>query len=381
MDPLDVRRRQAVLSELERIVESPAFKGSRRSQDFLRYVILARLDGHLDQLKERAIGAEVFGRDPDYDTGGDSIVRVKANEVRKRLAQFYKDGPAHEVHVELPAGSYAPEFVWPGEARSGAPPAAQPPRKRFIALAVFVGLAAVAGAGVFIAMQQRPARPFEEFWQPVMSSRKPVLLCVAHPVVHHLRGKSLVSESPMVPRSDITRDPDHYLGVGDALSLARFSAFFASRGKTAQVRIGTETTYAELRDVPAVFIGAFTNQWTMQLARDFRFVFERDDKGVLIRDQQAPGQRWVFSGDPSTDYAIISRVFDSKTGDLLVVAAGLGHFGTQVAGEFLTNEAYLGQALESAPPDWRRRNVQFVIRGEVIGKTTGPPKVAASHFW
>ncbi|MDX2154458.1 MAG: hypothetical protein SFV54_27200 [Bryobacteraceae bacterium] len=381
MEIPDERRRQSVLSELDRIVESPAFKGSRRSQDFLRYVIHAALDGRHEHLKERAIGAEVFGREPDYDTGGDSIVRVKANEVRKRLAQYYKDAPPAGLRIDLPPGSYLPEFTRPGDPDPAPPPSPAPPPRRFTALAIFVAVVAIAAAAVFIALRQRPADPFDDFWRPVLTTSKPVLLCVAHPVVHHLTGTSRASETPTVPRTDIVRDPDHYLGIGDSLSLARLSAFFAARNKPTQIRIGTETTYAELRDAPAIFIGAFTNQWTMQLTQDFRFVFARENAGVLIRDQQSPGQRWIYSGDPSSDYAIISRVFDSKTGDILIVAAGLGHFGTQVAGEFLTNPAHLGEALKAAPPDWRRRNLQYVIRGEVIGKTSGPPKLVASHFW
>src|SRR6266545_2814208 len=83
-------RRQAVLAELERILASPSFRGTKRSQDFLTYVVNHALDGRTECLKERSIGADVFGRRADYDTGDDSIVRVKASEVRKRLAQYYQ---------------------------------------------------------------------------------------------------------------------------------------------------------------------------------------------------------------------------------------------------------------------------------------------------
>ena len=91
------------------IVTSPAFKGSRRSQDFLTYIVEQSLAGHFDALKERALGVELFGRDPSYDTGEDAIVRVTASDVRRRLQQFYGHSTS-EWRIDLPAGSYIPEF-------------------------------------------------------------------------------------------------------------------------------------------------------------------------------------------------------------------------------------------------------------------------------
>src|SRR3954447_22326212 len=67
---------------LGELLSSPAFKGSRRSQDFLHYIIDKALAGQFEDLKERAIGIELFGRAVDYDTGGDAIVRVTASDVR-----------------------------------------------------------------------------------------------------------------------------------------------------------------------------------------------------------------------------------------------------------------------------------------------------------
>ena len=65
-----------------------------------------------DALKEKAIGMEVFGRPPGYDTSADAIVRVTASDVRKRLSQHYgRPGTAAEYRISLPAGSYVPQFA------------------------------------------------------------------------------------------------------------------------------------------------------------------------------------------------------------------------------------------------------------------------------
>jgi hypothetical protein len=91
--PLDEKAKQIILIELERILESPPFRTSSRSKQFLSYVVLNTLNGHVENLKERTIGVEVFQRDPDYATGDDSVVRVNAGEVRRRLEQYYYVAP------------------------------------------------------------------------------------------------------------------------------------------------------------------------------------------------------------------------------------------------------------------------------------------------
>src|SRR5262249_5201235 len=75
-----------VRAQLERLFASAHLRNSRRSQDLLRFVVEAVLDGCADRIKERTIGVEVFGRELEYDTNHDSVVRNAAIEVRKRLA-------------------------------------------------------------------------------------------------------------------------------------------------------------------------------------------------------------------------------------------------------------------------------------------------------
>src|SRR6185295_5677331 len=84
----------AVNSQLARILESPHFRNSKRSQALLRFILESALSGDHAPLKERSIGAAVFGRDIAYDTAQDPIVRNAAIEVRKRLAQYYLE-PEH----------------------------------------------------------------------------------------------------------------------------------------------------------------------------------------------------------------------------------------------------------------------------------------------
>jgi TolB-like protein len=96
---------------LKQVLASHAFAGSKRTQDFLELIVTHALEGEFDQLRERMIGAEMFGRPVGYDTGSDSVVRVKATDVRKKLAQFYAETREPlAVRIELPSGSYVPRF-------------------------------------------------------------------------------------------------------------------------------------------------------------------------------------------------------------------------------------------------------------------------------
>src|SRR5215475_2320687 len=104
-------REQQIREELDRVLASHEFRSSKRSQEFLRYVIEHALSGRHEMLKERTIGIEVFGRPTSYDPSDDATVRVKAGEVRKRLGLYYSSEGAHNpVRIELPSGTYVPEF-------------------------------------------------------------------------------------------------------------------------------------------------------------------------------------------------------------------------------------------------------------------------------
>ncbi len=123
-DPIDAREMEitkiaeskqdaaALRKHLKDIIEGPSFKGSHRSGQFLAYVVEHAMAGHFDQLKERLIGVELFGRSTSYDTGEDAIVRVTASDVRKRLHSHYgRDATFSEFRLNLRSGSYIPEIT------------------------------------------------------------------------------------------------------------------------------------------------------------------------------------------------------------------------------------------------------------------------------
>jgi NAD dependent epimerase/dehydratase family enzyme len=77
----------------------------------------------------------------------------------------------------------------------------------------------------------------------------------------------------------------------------------------------------------------------------------------------------------------MSRIVNSKTGTVVITAAGIGYAGTQAAAEFLTNSQSISNLVKSLPKDWEKRNVQIVLHTSVINQIPSAPEVVASYCW
>ena len=134
----------------------------------------AALKGHRETLKERTLGVEVFGRDPNYDTNQDPVVRGTASDVRKRLAQYYQiSGHEQELKIDLPSGSYLPEFHRTTDASLLRAPRHKsiPSRKHRLWLYGFVALMLVATALLSLSRRSGKAQSaVDQFWAPILGS-------------------------------------------------------------------------------------------------------------------------------------------------------------------------------------------------------------------
>jgi hypothetical protein len=399
--------KQTALAQLAKVLDSPHFHSSKKCSLFLRFVVEHAIDNRLECLKERTLGIEVFNRDSQYDTNQDPIVRITAGEVRKRLAQYYLE-PGHEdeLRIGMPTGSYIPEVTPPADKAEPvietlAVTRSVPRHRRWWIAATALGLAAVAAVGSLYFRKT----DLDRFWAPLITAQGPVLVCLGQPKAYNftLRTKRALDEwfgntgEPRDPPAEIAAVPlsaivpmwDRFTGFGDAQALAHISGLFGANGQRIQVRGGRSISLADLRGKPVVLIGAFDNQWTIGLTGELRFYFDVDHQNhaEVVRDRQHPGNTdwkvvnaWPYWRIP-VDYAIISRVLDATTEQMVVVVAGITHYGTQAAGEVLTNPVYFAEVVKRAPRDWSRKNMQIVLSAKVMTGTEGPPQVMAVHFW
>ncbi len=385
----------AVREQIERLVESPPFSHSRRFPSFLRFVVEHALSGNADQLKERIIGIEVFGRGADYDTASDPIVRVTAAEIRKRIAQYYAI-PEHqnELRVSLPAGSYIPQFQLPpaGEHEGADRPAHEPeaaarPGLRWIGLTLsgLVLIGAGLAAGWFL--HTPPPTSFDFFWAPVLRSADPVLFCVADQN-QYTAIQLRVANDPS--KQTVLKDNLTAVVFDDLSPVVKIAGILESHGKKYDLRGESTTTLSELRTGTTIVVGAFDNVWALRLTRPLRYHFDNDPTMTQFRildTGSKPHAPWAVDRveqlhtNNYKDYALIARFVDPTTGKLTIVAAGIARGGTIAAGEFLTDPANLAQLEQQARAAGDRPNMEFVVSTQIINGEPGMPKLEASYFW
>jgi adenylate cyclase len=114
---------RVVRRQLEQVLKSEDFDASRRSREFLRFVVEEALCGRGETLSQAAIATQVFGRKDDFDPVVDPIVRIQAGRLRRSLERYYlRSGWEDPVRIELPKGTYVPAFRAPaGESPAPAP--------------------------------------------------------------------------------------------------------------------------------------------------------------------------------------------------------------------------------------------------------------------
>lgn len=401
--------REAIREQLGRLLASSVFARSKGCSSLLAYVVGKTLDGSVQDLKERTLGSEVFGRPPDYDTATDHVVRSTAADVRKRLAQYYME-PSHfgEIRIEIPLGSYVPRFFRPVAASAVAQDEAPPPVpvsernpsvqpgarwRRHLRVAVPIALMAVLFSILAISSTHlRSSRhALDGFWRPILKSQNPILVCIS-PL-----SQAAQSSQPGSPGRGDSPTPQSLSGavggserlfLNDAIALSKLVGWLQQNEKPYRVLLSSRVSFAELQTSPAILIG-FNNYWTTSFADKLRFKVERTPGSDLavLRDKDNPTRNdWSVDfrtpfDRPLKDYALVVRALDPKTGQIAVTAAGLTHYGTLAAADFLTDPAQIEQLGAFAPNDWERQNVAIVLSVDVIKGSTGAAKIVAADFW
>jgi hypothetical protein len=407
---LEEGRKQAVRAELEEIVASHHFSQSRRYPAFLRFIVEAALRGETELLRERVIGTEVFGREASYDTNADPIVRMTAAEVRKRIAQYYREtNRDDQTQIEVRAGSYVPIFIFPGQpepaadvhreieespskhldgqgnqvdgnpveqtSRSVEARAVRRPLKRQYSVpAIFILLAAGLAAGWFLL---RPRQPLDELWAPLFEPGQSITICAGQPQL----AQNLTLAESLARGNVLTQE--------DVLALIDLVSFLQTKGHTFNLKMSPNTTLADLRAAPVVLVGGLNNQWTLRALSRLRLQMEyrqSESAGEFsIFDRQNPeGRVWKISARQSSaqqsqDYALIARFIDQETGQPTIIAAGLGGAGTDAAMEYLTHNEQLQNLIHALPPG--KRNFEAVLGSSVVKGNQGQPQLLAVESW
>jgi hypothetical protein len=388
---------------LDRILCSRQFSNAPKKQKFLQLICEAYLDGRASELSEYSIGYEVFDRNETYDPALDSIVRVGAHEVRKKLERYYKsDGKNDEILLEIPVGSYIPIFTRLKQAPEATEPTKAAPSTpplsghigRIGAIAgktriLLLGLAFVflIIAVVMLALSNRQLRRqikegapqkeiavvYEPVWEPFLKDESPTLLVLSNPPVYRFWNpadhKSLSNISINLtpaetaaleetlgrerfvlkhnPLSRLVLSYDEYTGVGEAVGLYRLTTLFKGLGKDAMLKQSRTVSAEDMKNHNVILLGsAWVNEWSGKnlIKEDFG----SGASATIVNYNPLPGEDPEYgakfdgeTGKLIEDYGLITVKPNISEKNTIMVLAGTHSEGTEAAAEYLTSEDHL----------------------------------------
>lgn len=385
---------------LEKILSSPHFCNSKRYPALLRYVVEQTLTGNGEHIKERTLGIEVFGRAPDYDTNVDTAVRYSAGEVRKRLTLYHHDATNVPIQISLSARSYLPEFLRveeemdaplsmtevftdtqkassEGRAQSAVESRSAQGYLQKVGVKVAIGVIAVliALAGRWFWVEHQ-SDAINRFWSPILHAKGPTLISpggVVFSSTSHI-GTKVADQTVENP----------FLSFENGLAMGRVAALLNSKGADYRVQTSAVTTLAQIRESPVVLVGAYNNLWAQRLVLPLRFHFTAEPNEQIV-DALHPGRFWVRDSTKpyaeTPDYALVARFRNPSTDSMVVVVAGLQRYGTDAASQFVISPRLLDLFSRQLGYDWTEKNVEVVLKVDVVNGRVGAPVIEATHVW
>jgi hypothetical protein len=392
----------AIRAELERILHSPSFRGSRRCCRFLEYSVQHVLEGKTqDELRERSLGIEVFGRAPDYDTAEDAIVRVTANEVRKRLAQYYQESGANsDPVITLPPGSYAVAVRWKQVPEPMAPPPPAPPpqpaiRKHWRVM-VAAGVLAAAAAGVYIAAISRNEVDRDPLWSRVFQRGKKTNIVIADAAryeIQELLGREfslpdyLSADYPSNLAPSVTPELQRvirFMGGRQTTSIAsvttgsRLMEFGQRIGMTPVIRHPRHLNVREFNTDNFILLGSRLSIPWVELFEpwlNFPIIIDPETHEFYLQNRNPrPGEPARFARSPSNDvtYAGVAVLPNVRRTGTVLLLNGIDMVAVEAAGDFAMNGS-LSVALARSRVD----AVEVLLRVHSIAESVGKSEIVA----
>jgi hypothetical protein len=402
-DPLRHDDRWALM---ERVAASQILQKSPRLREFLLYVCETTLRNHLEDVREQQVGVHVFNRRPDYNMSEDSIVRVQARELRKRLALYFDtDGKDEPLVISIPKGGYIPVFAprdsaihdaVAGEAYAGLGaeehPAAAPgsaPAARFgwpllIAGALVVAIVGWAVGTLFPLRQERvpstAAVPKDySFYEQMLGSMgrdgKDTLIVLSNPKLILYLGRNEVPPSQLehgalipvppglgqllAPARNLGEDPraktyfiitaDSYTGIGEATCAYNVGRLMQALNRSVRLTQGRFLNWESARQQHLIVLGnPAINIWTHENIPRPNFVFVENG---IRNTAPLPSEAAMYTTTPDAaghsliDYGVISMSL-SASGSRVLVLAGREVAGTHGVGDFFANPEKMRVAYE-----------------------------------
>jgi hypothetical protein len=348
----------AARAQVERIFQSKAFRSSDVLRHLLSYLVDASLAGTSDELKEYTIAVDALGKPSSYDPRQESAVRMQVGRLRQKLTEYYRtEGAEDPIVVDLPKGGFRVVFEprkaafeqvsLPDPVVDELPATGWRRREIVLTIALVAALTALAFTGFLATRMAKtthgeavvPWTPeIQQLWEPILSSNRPLVVCIATPLSVLIPGYGFVREFAVndwedVPKSKgiaALKDALHattvqptfgYTGVGTASAALLLGQFLGARQKSLVVTRANLLSLPELMEENVVFLGPLTGDREIRALRvDQEILLEPD--GIRNLHPRAGEPAFVPEGPGGTEaagsrrggedsldtYSLISRV-------------------------------------------------------------------------
>jgi hypothetical protein len=364
----DVRR-----ALLDRIAHSPAFQKSNRLRELLLFLGEHALTQSDLPIREQEIGVGVFGREANYDTSQDTLVRVQASHLRKKLQQYFEEeGKAEPLLVEIPKGSYTLIFQRRAEPEILLAPIETPFRRRPTLILGILSFLLLAACG-WLAIQNADLRRKTEFgmgpkpevdrlWRQLFDNGRHTYIVLADGNLVVLednikRDISLQDYENRAFERLATRyieDADrrtlvlnvvgrHYTSMADARIAQRMGLLFASNGAVLESVLSRDLSLQQTASHNTILLGSRrANPW-VTLYEDklnFQTVFEETPRVAYFRNNNPrAGEPAEYRGQWSKlGFCRVAYLPSSKGAGNVVLISGTDVPSTEAGGEFFTGE-------------------------------------------
>jgi hypothetical protein len=385
-----------VRETMRRILASRHFVNAPTKQRFLRLICESYLNGRASELNEYMIGCELYDRDESYNPALDPIVRVGAHGLRKRLEAYYKgEGKDDEIILEIPHGSYAPNFIRRAAPQEVSEPAKEAPDAsglrafiekysktllNLLVLSLMVVTITLAYSNTQLRRQSKASAQsreasdvFNPVWGAFLKEGNPALLVLGNPSVYRFSHPTdpnslsrmrvdLTLEEAKVMGDTLGRERlvvnnlsapqlmlsyDEYACLGETIGLYRLTGLFNKMGNNLTLKQSRRLIAEDLNNHDAILLGSsWVKEW--QGNAPIRSWFVTGPAAAIIDQNLLPGDEREFvakynekTGKLIEDYALIvvkPGISERKT---VMVVAGTRSEGTQAAAEYLTDEHYM----------------------------------------
>jgi hypothetical protein len=335
--------------EVERILQAPQFRRAPKLRCFLAFICEYHFANRSAEINEYEIATRAFGKGAEFNPAEDSLVRVQARELRRRLRDYYQTaGQSSRWILDIPAGHYTPVFT--SATKTAAPPSTKRAPVFRAAWAMLAGTTLLCAALLIAADHERRlirstalaagrtqpslSTPLAGLWNRFLDSDVPTLLVVSNPDVGECGDN----------KPGTAGCTDEYTGMGEAVAIHLITSLFRSTRQTLIIKQSRIVSADDIKRYNLVLLGGKSvNIWTKRLGEDLS----------LAEPNHPPQYETVLdrqTGQLTRDRGIVALRRHPATGRWVLFLWGKHSQGTHAAAEASTDERFLAQLRWPAMP-------------------------------